>query len=50
MINLRKISLLGKKKNGTKIFPIGNEEFNDNFIYEKKGSNAEINTLNLIFQ
>ena len=39
MMNLTTISLLGKRKNGT---IIGNDEFNDNFLYETNGSNAEI--------
>ena len=42
-MNLTAISLLGKTKNGTTIFPTGNKEFNDIFLYKKKKrSNAEI--------
>ena len=41
-MNLTIISLLGKNKNGTTIFPTGNEECNDNFLYRKNGSNAKI--------
>ena len=36
IMNLTTISLLGKMKNETTIFPTGNEEFNDNLIYERK--------------
>ena len=40
-MNLTTISLLGKTNNGTTIFPTGNDEFNDNFLYEKNRSNEK---------